>query len=144
MTSAATAVGMLAGPAEPDQPAPVVDDEHHGRQVELGDECLDRFDEPLPGVRRVGGGVAGAGQVGRQGAIAGVGRRRENPAPHERGLREPVQAEHRGGPGRAVGNGFAVGECRAAAGADRGHGPAVCAAMPLRSRTAPIRSPAVI
>ena len=66
---------MFAGPAEPDQAAPVVDDQHDPPEVERATEALDVLDLALPGAGRVCRRVAETGQVWRDRAAAQIGDR---------------------------------------------------------------------
>ncbi len=70
--------GVLAGPAQSDQPAPVVHDGHAALDPELRSKALDRLYVAFPGARRVGLGVAEAREVGRERAPARSRERRHH------------------------------------------------------------------
>ena len=68
-------VGVVAGPAQADQPAPVVADQRHALEPLGLPQRLERLDVPRPRPRRVWRGVAEARQVGRDGVQAVRGER---------------------------------------------------------------------
>jgi hypothetical protein len=105
-------LGVLAGPAQPDEPAPVVDAQRDGAVGALGVEALDGVDHPLPRVRWVGRRVAVAREVGRQRVPAGLRRALDKRRPHVSRLGVPVDAQQRAAR-LAIGARLEVGEHRA-------------------------------
>ena len=87
---------MVARPAQPDQPTPVVDDERDPLETLRPPEPLERLDVALPGPRRVGLGVTETGQVRGDRVEAGGGQHGQHLAPHVRGLGIAVDEQHGG------------------------------------------------
>ncbi len=114
-------VRVVAGPAHPDQPAPVVHAEHDRAELELGVEAPERRDVRLPGAGlsacRAERRVAEPGQVGRERTPAGTRGGGQHRLPHVRGLGIPVHAQERARR-RAGRERLAIGQ----SGGGRGHG----------------------
>ena len=95
-------LGVLAGPPEADQPAPVVHHERDPLEPELGAERLDRLHVALPGVGRVAVRVAEAEQVRGDRAPARAGQLVHRVPPHVGRLRIAVQQQGDRAVGRAL------------------------------------------
>ena len=107
ITSASTASGLLAGPRQPDQAAPVVQDRHAGYRCRVVAEAVERVLVALPRAGRVRLGVTHAGQVRGHRPPARLGQGGHQVAPHEGRLRIAVEQQRDPPVGRA---GLPVGE----------------------------------
>ena len=74
--------GVVARPAQADQPAPVVEHEGDAVEPQRNAKALHRLDLALPRAGEVRRRVAVAGQVGGDRAPPRAGERREHVAPH--------------------------------------------------------------
>jgi hypothetical protein len=73
--------------------APIVHQEHAALDAQSAPTALDCFDVALPSARRIGLGIAEAGEVGRDRIPTRILERREGAAPHVGGLRVAVQEQ---------------------------------------------------
>ena len=88
-------VRVIACPAQADQTAGVVDDQHDPVEPDLVAEAFDELDMVFEGAGQVGRRISEAGEIRRHRSTSHRGERGKQMTPHIRALRPPVHAQHR-------------------------------------------------
>ena len=114
-------IGVVAGPGEADEAAPVMDDDHSRLELELIDPGGESLAAVLERRRAEVGRVTEAVEVGGEPAPAGARGRLEQLLPHQRALGKAVHADKRRATRGSVGKRLPVGDRPLALELDRGH-----------------------